>query len=220
MATTTTRSRCRTRPGGSCSRRPTGRCSRASPGCASGCRGRSSPRSRWSRCSRSCSAGACCDPRRSRSGRRQRPARVRSTTSSRRRTRRSSGARAELARSNAELEQFASIASHDLQEPLRKVRTFTQQLTVIDADHLSEKGRDYLERANAAAERMQRLIEDLLQVLARGDPRPAVRSRSTSARVTDEVLERPRGSGRALGRGRPASASCRRSAPTRCRCAS
>jgi signal transduction histidine kinase len=70
---------------------------------------------------------------------------------------------AELARSNAELEQFASIASHDLQEPLRKVRTFNQQLTVTDADNLSEKGRDYLERANAAAERMQRLIEDLLK---------------------------------------------------------
>jgi signal transduction histidine kinase len=70
---------------------------------------------------------------------------------------------AELVRSNGELEQFASIASHDLQEPLRKVRTFTQQLTVIDADNLSEKGRDYLERANAAAERMQNLIEDLLR---------------------------------------------------------
>ena len=70
---------------------------------------------------------------------------------------------AELARSNAELEQFASIASHDLQEPLRKVRTFTQQLTVSESDSLSDKGRDYLERANAAAERMQRLIEDLLK---------------------------------------------------------
>jgi signal transduction histidine kinase len=70
---------------------------------------------------------------------------------------------AELARSNAELEQFASIASHDLQEPLRKVRTFTQQLTVTDADNLSGKGQQYLERANAAAERMQRLIEDLLK---------------------------------------------------------
>jgi light-regulated signal transduction histidine kinase (bacteriophytochrome) len=66
-------------------------------------------------------------------------------------------------RSNGELEQFASIASHDLQEPLRKVRTFTQQLTVVDADNLSEKGRDYLDRANAAAERMQNLIEDLLR---------------------------------------------------------
>jgi signal transduction histidine kinase len=70
---------------------------------------------------------------------------------------------AELARSNAELEQFASIASHDLQEPLRKVRTFTQQLTVIDSDKLSPKGHDYLERANGAAERMQKLIEDLLK---------------------------------------------------------
>ncbi|HEY6782699.1 MAG TPA: hypothetical protein VI296_05630, partial [Candidatus Dormibacteraeota bacterium] len=55
----------------------------------------------------------------------------------------------ELARSNAELEQFASIASHDLQEPLRKVRTFTQQLTVIEADRLSERGNDYLQRANS-----------------------------------------------------------------------
>jgi signal transduction histidine kinase len=70
---------------------------------------------------------------------------------------------AELARSNSELEQFASIASHDLQEPLRKVRTFTQQLTVSDAERLSDKGREYVERANAAAERMQRLIEDLLK---------------------------------------------------------
>jgi signal transduction histidine kinase len=70
---------------------------------------------------------------------------------------------AELARSNEELESFASIASHDLQEPLRKVRTFTEQITVLEGDRLSDKGRDYLERANAAAERMQRLIEDLLR---------------------------------------------------------
>ncbi|HET6916357.1 MAG TPA: ATP-binding protein [Acidimicrobiales bacterium] len=70
---------------------------------------------------------------------------------------------AELARSNEELDQFASIASHDLQEPLRKVRTFTQQLATMEGDHVSEKGREYLQRANAAAERMQRLIEDLLK---------------------------------------------------------
>jgi signal transduction histidine kinase len=69
----------------------------------------------------------------------------------------------ELARSNAELEQFASIASHDLQEPLRKVRAFTEQVTVLEAERLSEKGREYLQRANNAAERMQRLILDLLK---------------------------------------------------------
>ncbi len=68
----------------------------------------------------------------------------------------------ELARSNAELEQFASIASHDLQEPLRKVRTFTERVREVDADTLSDRGMEYLQRANASAERMQRLIEDLL----------------------------------------------------------
>jgi light-regulated signal transduction histidine kinase (bacteriophytochrome) len=69
----------------------------------------------------------------------------------------------ELIRSNEDLEQFASIASHDLQEPLRKVRTFTQRLTETEATRLSDHGRDYLTRADGAAERMQRLIEDLLK---------------------------------------------------------
>jgi signal transduction histidine kinase len=94
----------------------------------------------------------------------------------------------ELTRSNADLEQFASIASHDLQEPLRKVRTFTEQLTVNEADRLSEKGRDYLRRANNAAERMQRLIEDLLRfsrVSTHGRPFAPV----DLGRVTRDVLE-------------------------------
>ena len=94
----------------------------------------------------------------------------------------------ELARSNAELERFASIASHDLQEPLRKVRTFTQQLTVIEADRLSDKGRDYLQRANSAAERMQKLIEDLLKfsrVATHGRPFTSV----DLSQVTRDVLE-------------------------------
>ncbi len=68
----------------------------------------------------------------------------------------------QLARSNAELDQFASIASHDLQEPLRKVQAFSSQVLTKEADGLSEKGRDYLTRANASAARMQVLIEDLL----------------------------------------------------------
>jgi light-regulated signal transduction histidine kinase (bacteriophytochrome) len=91
-------------------------------------------------------------------------------------------------RSNAELDQFASIASHDLQEPLRKVRTFTQQVTVIESGNLSEQGREYLERANAAAERMQKLIEDLLRfsrVSTHARPFAAV----DLGAITREVLE-------------------------------
>lgn len=69
----------------------------------------------------------------------------------------------ELGRSNEELEQFASIASHDLKEPLRKMQTFTEQLAQSDAEHLSEEGRGYLERTGAAGRRMQALIDDLLK---------------------------------------------------------
>ena len=101
----------------------------------------------------------------------------------------------ELARSNAELEQFASIASHDLQEPLRKVRTFTQQLTVIEADRLSDKGLDYLLRANSAAERMQRLIEDLLKfsrVATHGRPFADVDLREVADEVIDDLGEQVR----------------------------
>jgi two-component system, LuxR family, sensor kinase FixL len=69
---------------------------------------------------------------------------------------------AELARSNAELEQFAYVASHDLQEPLRKIQAFGGRLkTKVEAAKI-EDGRDYLDRMLNAAARMQRLISDLL----------------------------------------------------------
>lgn len=69
---------------------------------------------------------------------------------------------AELARSNAELEQFAYVASHDLQEPLRKIQAFGDRLKArCDAVNLTD-GRDYLERMQNAAARMQTLINDLL----------------------------------------------------------
>ncbi len=70
---------------------------------------------------------------------------------------------AELGRSNEELERFASIASHDLQEPLRKVRMFSERITHHDGPQLSERSRDYLGRMSSAAERMQDLIDGLLQ---------------------------------------------------------
>lgn len=69
---------------------------------------------------------------------------------------------AELARSNGELEQFAFVASHDLQEPLRKIQAFGDRLkTKCEAVQLVD-GRDYLERMQNAAARMQTLINDLL----------------------------------------------------------
>ncbi|MEO8272537.1 MAG: ATP-binding protein [Chloroflexota bacterium] len=68
----------------------------------------------------------------------------------------------ELQRSNTELQAFASVAAHDLQEPLRKIRTFSDRLQVKFADSLGESGTDYLQRIQASAERMQNLIDDLL----------------------------------------------------------
>jgi len=68
----------------------------------------------------------------------------------------------DLARSNRELEQFASVASHDLQEPLRKIRTFGDRLKSVDGAALSPAGADYLDRMQHAAARMQVLINDLL----------------------------------------------------------
>jgi PAS domain S-box-containing protein len=67
-----------------------------------------------------------------------------------------------LERSNRELETFASVASHDLQEPLRKIRAFGDRLASKYGARLEPEARDYLERMCSAAARMQALIENLL----------------------------------------------------------
>jgi PAS domain S-box-containing protein len=94
---------------------------------------------------------------------------------------------AELARSNAELEQFAYVASHDLQEPLRKIMTFGDRLRVKCAPSLDEQGRDYLERMRNAAGRMQVLINDLL-TLSRIKTRAHPFARVDLGEVLDGVL--------------------------------
>jgi PAS domain S-box-containing protein len=69
-----------------------------------------------------------------------------------------------LQQSNQELEDFAAIASHDLQEPLRKIQAFGARLKTQYSQVLTHEGQDYLERMQAAAKRMQVLINDLLSV--------------------------------------------------------
>jgi signal transduction histidine kinase len=70
----------------------------------------------------------------------------------------------ELARSNSELEQFAHVASHDLQEPLRKILAFGDRLKTSCSQGLGDQGHDYVERMQVAAARMQTLITDLLML--------------------------------------------------------
>jgi PAS domain S-box-containing protein len=68
----------------------------------------------------------------------------------------------ELNRSNQDLEQFAYVASHDLQEPLRKIRAFVDKLQDKFSKEITEDGLDYIKRTQNASKRMQNLIDDLL----------------------------------------------------------
>ena len=67
-----------------------------------------------------------------------------------------------LEQSNRELEDFAHVASHDLQEPIRKIMAFGDRLEAMHGDDIEGRGKDYLDRMRRAAARMSRLIDDLL----------------------------------------------------------
>ena len=68
----------------------------------------------------------------------------------------------ELEKMNKELQSFAYISSHDLQEPLRKIQTFTHYIVESELKNLSDKGKDYFTRIQNSASRMRQLIDDLL----------------------------------------------------------
>ncbi len=96
----------------------------------------------------------------------------------------------ELSRSNHELEEFASIASHDLQEPLRKIQSFGNRLSEKHGELLPEDGQLYLGRMIESAARMQTLINDLLaysRIAAKPKQFEQVNLQETVAHVTREL---------------------------------
>ena len=94
----------------------------------------------------------------------------------------------ELLRSNQELEQFAYVASHDLQEPLRKIQAFGDRLRQRYHEHLAEQGRDYIDRMLSSAVRMRRLIDDLL-LFSRVSTKPQTMTRIDLDQILEGVLE-------------------------------
>ncbi len=93
----------------------------------------------------------------------------------------------ELERSNRELRRFAYVASHDLQEPLRKIQTFGNRLETLYINGLDAKGKDYLARMQRAAARMQTLIQDLL-ALSRVMTRQESYAEVDLSKVVQDVL--------------------------------
>ena len=99
----------------------------------------------------------------------------------------------ELRRSNEELEKFAYVASHDLQEPLRKIQAFGDRLLRKSRDALDEQGRDYLDRMLSSATRMRTLINDLLafsRVATQNRPFVSVDLNGILASVLEDLEDR------------------------------
>lgn len=93
----------------------------------------------------------------------------------------------ELKRSNASLEQFAHAASHDLQEPLRKITLHATKLEEYYSDALNDEAFGHLERIKTASKRMQRLVKDLLVFAEVGANRPDFEDVSLNALLQEVV---------------------------------
>lgn len=99
----------------------------------------------------------------------------------------------QLERSNRELQDFAYVASHDLQEPLRKIVVFSERLKEMCQSNLTPQARDYLERVEKAAARMQILINDLLsfsRVTTKAQPLTTVDLSKTAHEVVGDLEAR------------------------------
>jgi len=90
---------------------------------------------------------------------------------------------------NEELQEFAFIASHDLQEPLRKIQTFGNMLIKKHKDSLSSEGKDYMERVTKAANRMSELLRALLNYSRTGTSELNYKSVSLTAVAKDAASD-------------------------------
>jgi PAS domain S-box-containing protein len=94
----------------------------------------------------------------------------------------------ELLRSNAELEQFAYVASHDLRQPLRSIASYMKLLELDFADQLGEGAKEYIDFARSGAQRMDNLILDLLEYSRIGRAKRAM-APTALAEVVAEAVE-------------------------------
>ncbi|MET3034342.1 sensor histidine kinase, partial [Flavobacterium johnsoniae] len=93
----------------------------------------------------------------------------------------------DLINMNIELQSFAYISSHDLQEPLRKIQTFASRLAELDDQNISAKAKTYLERIEVSAKRMQTLIQDLL-TYSRTNSAERIFVKTNLDEIVEEVL--------------------------------
>lgn len=93
-----------------------------------------------------------------------------------------------LQRSNKELEQFAFVASHDMQEPLRKIRMFTELLK-SNLQNTSESNRGYLDKITSAASRMRNLINDVLYYSRLSAPESATKHTALNELVKQVISD-------------------------------